>query len=705
VLFFRVGDFYEMFYEDAVVASKILQIALTSRDKGKKDAVPLCGVPYHAADTYIARLIRNGFKVAICEQIEDTQTAKGIVKREVVRVITPGTLLDPKLIEAKENNYLAGIFIDKGIAGVASADISTGDFFIFEVKTSGLYDELVRINPAEIIHPEGYEPLLLKGINATLNPYNEWIFDYSYAYDLLREHFKVNSLDGYGCEELKPAIRAAGALLHYLKETQKRSIDNIRSIKVYRTELSMIIDSVTQKNLELTKNLYDGGRKGTLIDVLDKTSTAMGGRLLKKWLLYPLIDVSEIKIRQEAVAEMVEEYLLTESLRGILKDISDMDRLIGRISLGVANARDLIALKNSISLLPRIKESLSRVQSNKLKSIADGIDTLSDLVKIIDESINDNPPVGLKEGGLIKKGYNEEIDDLRDTRHRSKEIITAIEVKERERTGIQSLKVRYNRVFGYYIEITKANLSQVPNDYIRKQTLVNAERFITPELKEYEEKVLSAEERIIELEYSLFEEIRKNVASFTEEVLRTAGFVAELDAILSLTEVARRNNYSRPVVNDEEVIRITEGRHPVLELIESDERFVPNDTLIDCDENQILIITGPNMAGKSTYMRQIALIVIMAQMGGFVPVKEAVIGTADRIFTRVGASDVITKGKSTFMVEMTETANILNNATRKSLILLDEIGRGTSTFDGISIAWATAEFIHRNIKAKTLFAT
>ncbi len=708
ILFFRVGDFYEMFYEDAVTASKVLQIALTSRNKGKEDQVPLCGVPYHAADSYITKLIRNRFKVAICEQIEDPKIAKGIVKRDVVRVITPGTFLSESALDAKENSFILSIYPKGKIYGLAIADLSTGEFLIYET-VGGLEDEIKRLAPKEILYPEGLNISGLQPpdhrLQTHLTPYPDWSFDYPEARKGILEHFRVNSLEGFGCEGMVVAISAAGALISYLDETQKGSLGNIKGIRPLMKGSYMFLDAPTQRNLELVISLSDGTKEGSLIGVLDRTVTAMGGRLLKNWVLYPLLDIEEINRRQDAVKLLQDNLTFIDVIQEKLKDVYDLERLMGRITLNLSNARDMLALKNSLKIMPEIRRLQEGIISEMLSDIFNRIEDFSDIVSLIENAIHEDPPFTLREGRIIKDGYNEELDDHRNISSKGKGFIAELERKERERTGINSLKVRYNKVFGYYIEVTKANLSQIPSDYMRKQTLVGAERFITPELKDYEEKVLRAEERILELEYEIFQKVRENAAKEAGRVQKTAKAIAELDVLMSLAIVARHYNYCQPIVDDSEAIEIIEGRHPVLERLDLGERFIPNDTLLDCGENQLLIITGPNMAGKSTYMRQVALIVLMAQIGSFVPAKEAKIGLVDRIFTRVGATDVITKGQSTFMVEMNETANILNNATRRSLIILDEIGRGTSTFDGVSIAWAVAEYIHENIKARTLFAT
>jgi len=714
ILLFRMGDFYEMFDQDAVTASKVLEITLTARNKSKGIETPLCGFPYHAAEGYIARLIRRGFKVAVCEQVEDPKLAKGIVKREVIRVVTPGTILDSNLLDAKDHNYLAALFPAKDGFGISFLDISTGDFSVAEIAGGDNLAELdtflSRFTPREILLPKGQEQqpafiALLKQYTQAINRAEDWTFDSETASRTLLEHFKTTSLDGFGCSGMALGIPAAGAALRYIEETQKTGLTNIVRIKAFQAQDFMLLDVSCQRNLELVKNIYDGSTKNTVLSTIDNTGTAMGGRKLREWLLNPLMDIGEINARLDTVAELQEGHQLREELKTAFGTVYDLERLISRVSLGVANARDLIALKLSVANFPHIKETLTGCTSGLLKGMRREWDDLDDLLQLIDKAVYDDPPYTLREGRLIKAGFNKDLDDLRSLSSEGKGFIAGIEGRERERTGISSLKVSYNRVFGYYIEVTKTKLGNVPEDYIRKQTLANAERFITPELKEYEEKILGAEEKILDMEYRLFQQVREEVANETVRIQDMARRIAVLDCLVSLAEAAAKNGYSRPTVTDNDTLKIVEGRHPVIEQLSFEERFVPNDTLLDCGENQLAIITGPNMAGKSTYMRQVALLVIMAQMGSFVPAREAEIGLVDRVFTRVGASDFITRGQSTFMVEMNETANILNNATDRSLIILDEIGRGTSTFDGISIAWAVAEHIHSTIKARTLFAT
>ena len=714
ILLFRMGDFYEMFDQDAVTASKILEITLTARNKSKGIETPLCGFPYHAADGYIAKLIRRGFKVAVCEQVEDPKLAKGIVKREVIRVVTPGTVLDANLLDAKDNNSLACLYPAKDGFGLAFLDISTGDFIVTEIAGADNFAEidnlLARFTPREILLPKAYRPdegllELLRLYTQAINTCDDWTFDTATALRTLLEHFQVASLEGFGCAGLKAGISAAGAAIRYIEETQKTGLVNIRRIRPLRPRANMVLDASCQRNLELVRNIYDGSSKGTLLSVLDFTVTSMGGRKLREWLLNPLLDAGEIEHRLDAVAEFKENHQRRSDLRTALRSVYDLERLISRVSLGAANARDLLALKQSFIQLPTIRKSLADCNSRMIFEMTESWDELQVIFGLIDKAIHEDPPYTLREGRLIKKGYDAELDELRSISSEGKGWIAGIEQRERERTGISSLKVSYNRVFGYYIEVSNARRESVPQDYIRKQTLTNAERFITPELKEYEEKVLGAEEKILDKEFRLFQQVRDSVAQATVRIQDMAGKLAVLDCIASLAETAAKNNYNRPVILEGDTLTIIEGRHPIIEQLSAEERFIPNDTFLDCEKNQIMILTGPNMAGKSTYMRQVALIALMAQMGSFVPAGEAQIGIVDRIFTRVGASDFITRGQSTFMVEMNETANILNNATDRSLIILDEIGRGTSTFDGISIAWAVAEYIHRALRARTLFAT
>jgi DNA mismatch repair protein MutS len=729
ILFFRVGDFYEMFFEDAVTASKILEIALTSRDKSKEDSVPLCGIPYHAASTYIAKLIRAGKSVAICDQVEDPRQAKGLVRREVVRVITPGTLIEPDLLNACENNFLASVSMTNTGCGLAFVDLSTGEFnltqFDGEVAEEDVLSELARLEPKEILVAESdlsrFEVRLNKAAFAqTMTPrlcrFTDTAFDPGLARRALLDHFHLQSLAGFGCEEVPTAVAAAGALLRYLQETQLTALGHLIRLKRYRRADHLILDSTVQRNLELTRRLIDGRPEGSLLWALDRTLTPMGARLLRNWLLQPLIDIGAIRARQTAIETLLNETPRRSRLRSILKGVADLERIIGRISLGTANARDLVQLKNSIEPLPSLYKCLTEPTPSGpepdahsiLESIRAEWDDLTDIHSRIQQTLVDAPPPGLRDGGLIRDGVDPALDELNLIARDGKRWISALEAKERERTGIESLKIRYNQVFGFYIEVTKTHLSRVPPDFYRKQTLVNAERFTTPELKELEIKVLGAEEHSRLLEIELFERLRTEVAASAARIQAVARSVGRLDVLSALAEVAATEHYVKPEVNDGDEIRIVDGRHPMLErMLPKGSRFIPNDALIDRQDNRLLIITGPNMAGKSTYMRQVALIVILAQTGGFVPAAEARIGRVDRIFTRIGASDDLMGGQSTFMVEMTEMAAILHQATDRSLILLDEIGRGTSTFDGLSIAWAVAEYLHHPDRsgARTLFAT
>jgi DNA mismatch repair protein MutS len=708
LLFFRLGDFYEMFYQDAKIASSVLEIALTSRQK-----VPMCGVPYHAAESYLAKLLRRGLKVAICEQVENAKSARGVVKRDVVKVLTPGTAVELELEEAKENTFISSLSIQDDDWGLALIDLVSGEIQVRQGKNLALLaDELFKVWPKEIIYPgdqkENIEKILARNeMNAVVrSPQEEWIFDFTQAKNLLTDHFGVQSLDGFGLSGKNLAVSASGALLFYLKNLRKGSLSLVHGISCIESNQYLILDSPTVKNLELIKNLRDGRLQGSLLHIIDFTVTSMGGRLLRSWLLHPLSDCSKIKQRLEAVDEFFQHTIERQELRAVFEDIFDLERLTGKISLAVANAKDLIALKKSLLPLPQIQTLIKPFASGLMKDIRKDWDNAQDIVGWIEETLLEEPAFLLTEGGLIKKGYNRELDELREISHSGKTFITKLERKERERTRIPSLKIRYNKVFGYYIDVTKPNLHLVPSDYIRKQTLVNSERFITPELKEYEEKVLNAEQRIGELEYNCFLEIREKISRETERLQKVASYLATLDVLTSLAELASQRNYHCPMVNLGDKIRIVEGRHPVIE-VTNEEPFIPNDTYMNRDTDQILIVTGPNMGGKSTYLRQVALICILSQMGSFVPAQEAEIGLINRIFTRIGAMDFLSVGQSTFMVEMLETANILNNATGKSLILLDEIGRGTSTFDGLSIAWAVAEYLHEReeVRAKTLFAT
>jgi DNA mismatch repair protein MutS len=709
LLFFRLGDFYEMFYDDAQTASPLLEIALTSRHK-----IPMCGVPYHAVDGYLAKLLRLGYKVAVCEQLEDPRTAKGVVKRDVVKVLTPGTAVEVELEGAKTPSFIAGLVLRDEGWGVALLDLGAGRIRTWAggPDRKALADELFKAAPKEVVFPREEEAgtaafLARYGLaEAACSPADDWTFDARPARELLLRHFAAASLAGFGLEDRPLAAAAAGGLLHYLMTVRKDALTLVHGLSFQETGTALALDGTAVKNLELVRNLRDGRVKGSLLDVIDLTVSPMGGRLLRDWLLRPLVDVDAIRARLDAVEEMRGRTIERRELRAALKGLFDLERLSGRISLAAASPRDLVALKKSLAVCPRLRALLEPFRSSLPAGIKDGWDSGDDIAELVDRAILDEPAALLTEGGIIKDGYDAELDELRAISRSGKGFIAGLERRERERTGIGSLKVRFNKVFGYFIEVTKPNLPQVPSDYIRKQTLVNAERFLTPELKDYEEKVLHAEERIGDLERRLFGEVRARVAAETERIHRIAAALAALDVLAGLAELAAQRDYRRPEVDDQDRILIRDGRHPVVEACQADP-FIPNDTLLDRSENQILIVTGPNMGGKSTYLRQVALIVILAQMGSFVPAAEAAVGVVDRIFTRIGAMDFLSVGQSTFMVEMIETAAILASATPRSLILLDEIGRGTSTFDGLSIAWAVAEHLHEreDVRAKTLFAT
>ena len=727
IIFFRLGDFYETFFDDAILASKTLEITLTSREAGKGNKVPMAGIPYHAADSYIARLIKAGHRVAICEQMEDPRKAKGLVKREVTRIITPGTALNEALLDAKENRYLAAVSFEKtvlpltrslspkggedGVRGLAYLDLSTGEFQVFESSNLQEFQaQLMRIRPTEILVSED-EPIELWlsetscQISAVITRQPGWVFGRDRAFQLLTSYFHVNSLEGFGCQDLSSGLGSAGAVLHYIQETQPEGTIHLRKLCRFRTERTMVLDPATQRNLELVRTLRGEQCQGSLLSVLDETITSMGGRTLRNWITQPLLDVEEINLRHEAVEEFTKNNVLLGRTREILQPVGDIERQLGRLSCGAGNARDLLGLNQSLKQIPKIRASLEVAQSTLLMEVKLNLVDLTGLTEFLDRSVHTDPPITLRDGRLIQSGYHAELDELHSITKHGKEWIARLEQEEVKKTGISSLKIRYNHVFGYYIEVTNSNLKRIPDYFIRKQTLANAERFITPELKEWEAKVLGAEERILELEYEIFQQIRGEVLKETEKIQQSAQAVALLDALADLAWVAVKNHYIRPEMNQGSAIGIVDGRHPVIEQLLVGERFVPNDLLLNDQDQQILIITGPNMAGKSTYICQAALIVLMAQMGSFIPAKKGTIGVVDRIFTRVGAQDELTRGQSTFMVEMNETANILNNATERSLLILDEIGRGTSTFDGISIAWAIAEYLHDHVKAKTLFAT
>ncbi|MFQ5480677.1 MAG: DNA mismatch repair protein MutS [Thermodesulfobacteriota bacterium] len=707
IVFFRMGDFYEMFFEDAVTASKVLGIALTARDRAKE--IPMCGFPYHASSGYIKKLILEGFKVAVCEQVEDTSSAKGLVRREVVRVITPGTVIDDELLEPRCNNFIAAINSSSGLYGLSYMDLSTGEFMVTEFESPReLIDELMRLRPLEVLLAEeqrhlGAAPgLSIKKIST--RPVKD--FSTSLNIKRLTAHFQTHGLEGFGCEGLSAGAGAAGALLHYIKETQRSECPHIRKLSPYATHDYMAIDSSTSRNLELTENSRTGTDSGTLLEILDDTATAMGARLLRSWMGRPLKNTAEIKRRQSGVGELISEKSIRDTARGLLKGVADLQRLVARVSMGTASPRDLVALGGALGKISALKESLTSLNSPLLVDIHSELDPVEEAALLISETIVERPPLNLKEGGVIRAGFNSELDGYRETGSGGKDWIAALEREEREKTGINNLKVGYNRVFGYYIEVTRANSAKVPDEYRRKQTLVNAERFITADLKVWEERILRAEEEAITLEAAIYRRLIASLAPLEARIKRTSELVAEFDVLLSLSLVAIKYNYTKPSINDEMAINIRGGRHPVVEAA-VEEDFIPNDIFLDSASEAIIILTGPNMAGKSTYLRQNALIVYMAQLGSFVPAVEASIGVVDRIFTRVGASDDLRSGQSTFMVEMNETANILNNATSRSLIILDEIGRGTSTFDGLSIAWAVVEYLHDHLAdpPKTIFAT
>ena len=706
ILFFRMGDFYEMFFEDAHIGSRELDIALTSRDKGQKDSVPLCGVPYFTVETYISKLLQKGYKVALCDQVEDPKLAKGIVKREVVRVFTPGLVIDTLQLGTGENNYLMGFSAEGEVFGLAFLDISTGELKACQISGfEPFLSEALRNEPKEILSLKRFqESPWFEGLKKNFE--NSLI---TYLDDLRFDAIPPSNKEQGSTILLKAplAARAVALVLRYAEENQKKAVSHIRPLSFYRVQDFMVIDETTKRNLELTQSLFERGKRGSLFWLLDETITLMGSRTLRQWLNYPLIDIKEIERRLEGVSELREKKIERKQLRESLRGIQDIERLTSRIFLGHANARDLVGLKSSLQNLPVLKASLQPFDAPLIRVFASEIENFDDLYQLLECSIVDSPPLTIKEGGIIKPKYDNELDALREIGREGKGWILRLEAEERKKTGISSLKVRYNQVFGYYIEVTKSNLHLVPGHYIRKQTLVNAERFITPELKEFETKVLGAEEAICQLEYRLFEEIRKKVSDETPRLQKTASAIAVVDILGAMADIADRYDYVRPIVDEEDEVVIRDGRHPVLERMGLSERFVPNDTQMNGQEHQILIITGPNMAGKSTYLRQVALIILMAQMGCFVPASEAKIGVVDRVFTRIGALDNIMRGQSTFMVEMMETARILNQATSKSLVVLDEIGRGTSTFDGLSIAWAVAEYLHdhSSLRPKTLFAT
>lgn len=714
ILFYRLGDFYEMFFDDALTASKELEITLTGKNCGLEERAPMCGIPYHAVDSYLNRLVSKGYKVAICEQVEDPKTAKGIVKREVIRVVTPGTNLDTQGLDETKNNYIMCIVYMADRYGLSVADVTTGEYLVTELDSqTKLMDELYKFMPSEIVCNEAFYMSgldlddLKNRLHMAIYSLEAWYYDDALCRETLQEHFKVASLEGIGLSDYECGMIASGALLKYLEETQKNSLSHMSRLTRYATGNYMVLDSATRRNLELVETLREKQKRGSLLWVLDKTKTAMGARTLRKYVEQPLIDKESIVKRLDAVAELKDNAICREEIREYLNPVYDLERLVGKITYQSANPRDLIAFQSSLSMLPSVKCILKDMESDLLKEIYEELDPLEELCDLVGRAIQEEPPLAMKEGGIIKDGYNEEVDRLRKAKSEGKNWLADLETKEREKTGIKNLRIRYNKVFGYYLEVTNSFKDLVPDYYTRKQTLANAERYIIPELKELEDTILGAEDKLCALEYELYCEVRNTIAAELTRIQRTAKAVAKLDVIASLALVAERNNYVRPKINEKGVIDIRDGRHPVVEKMIPNDMFIANDTYLDDKKQRISIITGPNMAGKSTYMRQAALIVLMAQLGSFVPASSANIGLVDRIFTRVGASDDLASGQSTFMVEMNEVANILRNATSKSLLILDEIGRGTSTFDGLSIAWAVVEYISNSklLGAKTLFAT
>ncbi len=713
ILLFRMGDFYEMFHDDAKIASRVLGLALTTRDKGSKNPIPLAGIPHHALESYLARLVDAGLKVAICDQVEDPKQARGLVKREVTEVITSGTILSSSMLDERRSNYLVGIAPGRSRVGLARADLSTGEFTVSELGFPDLRREVLRSDAAEIIVPESSaleEPLAtiltdVAGIPVARLP--DWEFALDEARRTLRRHFGVANLDGFGLAGLEEGIAAGGALLRYLTDLKRRDLKQITTVRRVQHADHLILDETTQRNLELVEPLERGLTEATLLAVLDRTTTPMGARLLRQWVLYPLVDPPSIEERLDGVEDLVRNRTEADALAGITRELCDVARVIGRIASRHASPRDLAALRRSLELLPAIVEALDRFDSASLAALASGIPDLDDVAGVIRDSIVESPPATLRDGGVMRDGHDEKLDEVRSIARDGKSWIAKLRTSEREASGIPNLKVGYNKIFGYYLEVTKAHVHLVPPHYVRKQTLVNAERYVTPELKEYESRVLTAEEEMIRLETELFEGVRAEVASSAARVQEASNELARVDALASLAVVAAENRYVRPTVRLADSLAIEDGRHPVIERLLEGEPFVPNDVRFDGESRQILLITGPNMAGKSTYLRQAALIVVMAQMGSFVPAAAADVGIVDRIFTRIGATDALARGRSTFLVEMSETANILNNATSRSLILLDEIGRGTSTFDGLSIAWAVTEYLHdrEDVHPRTMFAT
>ncbi|MBO4807895.1 MAG: DNA mismatch repair protein MutS [Lachnospiraceae bacterium] len=714
ILFYRLGDFYEMFFDDALVASKALEITLTGKDCGLEERAPMCGVPFHAVDSYLNKLVSMGYKVAICEQVEDPKLAKGLVKREVTRVVTSGTNLDIAALDESKNNYLMCISFDEVEIGISIVDVTTGDFYLTEVEdVNRLYDEIIKFEPSEIICNDAF---LLSGINTEdlkgrlgilLNLLDSHYFDNDTCRRKLMQHFNVKSLIGLGIEDFPEGTVAAGALLMYLYDTQKTTISNLTHIYPYLTNKYMLLDSSTRRNLELTETMRDKQKRGSLLGVLDRTKTAMGGRMLRSFVEQPLKDKTSIEERLDAIDELIKDSISRDELREYLNPIYDLERLLSKISYKTANPRDMISFASSIGMIPHIKTVLKAFSKKELSGILNDLDDLSDIYSLIQNSISDDPPIMIREGGFIKDGFDENVDNFRKAKTEGKTWLAKLEEEDRQRTGIKNLRIKYNKVFGYYFEVTNSYADLVPEDYIRKQTLTGSERYTTPRLKELEDTILNAEDKLNALEYDIFCDVRDTIAGEIERIQKTAKALAKLDVYTSLAYVSEHNRYVRPKLNEKGIIDIKDGRHPVVEKMSSSDMFIPNDTYLDNGKNQISVITGPNMAGKSTYMRQSALIVLMAQIGCFVPASTANIGICDRIFTRVGASDDLSSGQSTFMVEMNEVANILRNATSDSLLILDEIGRGTSTFDGLAIAWAVIEHISNRklLGAKTLFAT
>lgn len=717
ILFFRLGDFYEMFFEDAITASRELEITLTQRDCGMDEKAPMCGVPHHVSDSYISRLVEKGYKVAVCEQIEDPAVAKGIVRRDVIKVVTPGTITDQAILDEKSNNYLASIYLDNLGIGVSYVDNSTGEMYTTEFIGEGdeiksfLIDELGKILPSEIICNEGFSKntkilrVLKNTINPYINIYKENEIEKKNWESMILNHFRVSSLEQLELKNRIYSMIATGKLIEYLYTTQKTSLDHINNLSYYKPNNYMILDISTRANLEIHETIIKKDRKGALIGLLDKTSTSMGGRLLKKWLEQPLVNISEIERRNNVVEYFFNNIVIMDDIKTILRQIYDIERLSSKISNGNCNARDLISLKSSISVLPDLKTILINSDNVELNNISTNLDTLEDIYNLIEKGISENPPISLKDGGIIKEGYDSELDKIREACLGGKEWLATLESKEREKTGIKNLKIGFNRIYGYYFEVTKSNISYVPDYFIRKQTLTNSERYYTDELKNMENRILGAEVKSLDLEYQIFTDIRNEVKKNIERIQNTSRIISQVDVLNAFAQVAYKLNYVKPTLNKKGIIHIVDGRHPVVENNIENNLFVPNDTYLDTKNNMVQIITGPNMAGKSTYMRQVAIITLLAHIGSFVPASSADISIVDRIFTRIGAADNLSQGESTFMVEMNEVSNIIRSATKNSLIILDEVGRGTSTYDGLSIAWAIVENITNTIKAKTLFAT